>query len=832
MSFNGDSPTLDDVRSVLERDGKHPVLLYVDAGSKRPLYSDWEKTTYEQTQVPSYQRFLERYSNTGVLLGVTDDLCAIDCDTELFLAEMISLNPALASTLISVGERAGQFWLYVTGARPHKIEYLKVQKDSPLALGAKKIETDGTVKVGELRCEGGQSIIRGIHPHGMPYRWACSGPPIVLDFAEINWPCDIIIPWGRERRSTQSTTGNAADDGLLKRAIDALSIDNLWAHFNYPARSGNPVCSPFRDDHSPSFSVYDESRRWKDHGNGDRGDSFDFYQRATGQDAKSAFVGFVTLAGLADELRSSSAPKKKSAAPVPTPTDDRPMLILPSATVEFEECGRNCFPVLAKTERYFVRGQSVVELTKTKEEGVTIKELTATALTCRLEEHFTLFKWIVGRDGDWVLKPSRCSIDSASRLLCTTSAMALLPLELIVNFPIFTERDGKLEILQKGYHNVFGGIYVLRNRQIIEKPIQEAVEQLLGLFDDFNFVSGSDLSRAVAMILSPSFRFGRLINDDFPMDISEADQSQSGKTYRQKVTACIHGELPYVINKSEDGERGVGSLSEQVSAALLSGKPFIMWDNIRGRVACPPLESALRGEKTIPCRVAYSRGVQVNTENVCWMLSSNRAEAPPDLANRSIITQIRKQPEGHPYKTYDGDLDLLGYVKGNIDFYLSCIYAVVKFWHEIGKQRTTDTRHDFRRWCQTFDWIVQNAFNLPPLLDGHREEQNRLNNPALSWLREVALRIEADARLEEGLKPNEITEICENHALAIPGAEHMTDSTQVNMQTGRVLKRIFAKQSEVLISGFKVTRSTFEEYDPGLRTKINKHYHLFERLTA
>jgi hypothetical protein len=71
-----------------------------------------------------------------------------------------------------------------------------------------------------------------------------------------------------------------------------------------------------------------------------------------------------------------------------------------------------------------------------------------------------------------------------------------------------------------------------------------------------------------------------------------------------------------------------------------------------------------------------------------------------------------------------------------------------------------------------------------------------------------------------------------NHDLAIPGAEHMTDSTQVNMQTGRVLKRIFAKQSEVLISGFKVTRSTFEEYDPGLRTKINKHYHLFERLTA
>jgi hypothetical protein len=322
MTFNGGPPTLKDVRTVLERDGKHPVLLYIDEGSKRPLYTGWEKTSYEQTQSASYQRFLERHSNTGVLLGVADDLCTIDADTESFMAEMIQLNPALASTLITVGERAGQFWLYVTGARPRKIEYLKVRKDSPLALGAKKIETDGTVKIGEFRAEGGQSVVRGIHPHGMPYRWACSGPPIVLDFAEINWPCDVIIPWGKERRSAQSTTGNAADDGLLKRAIDALSIDNLWAHFNYPARSGNPVCSPFREDRAPSFSVYDEKRRWKDHGNGDHGDSFDFYQHATGQDAKSAFKEFVKLAGLGDELRKQSKRTKRSAEADEKPNDE------------------------------------------------------------------------------------------------------------------------------------------------------------------------------------------------------------------------------------------------------------------------------------------------------------------------------------------------------------------------------------------------------------------------------------------------------------------------------------------------------------------------------
>jgi hypothetical protein len=256
----------------------------------------------------------------------------------------------------------------------------------------------------------------------------------------------------------------------------------------------------------------------------------------------------------------------------------------------------------------------------------------------------------------------------------------------------------------------------------------------------------------------------------------------------------------------------------------------IMMENIRGNVDCPLLESALRGEETVTCRIAYSRGVQVSTDNVCWMLSSNRAEATPDLANRSIITQIRKRPEGYAYKIYDDGLDLLGHVKANSCFYLSCIYAVVKYWHSKGKPRTSDTRHDFRLWCQTLDWIVQNVFNLPPLLDGHREEQTRLNNPALNWLREVALCVEADGRLEEGLRPNEIIEICENHGLSIPGTEHITDSSQTSMRTGRLLKRIFVKQAEVSVSGFSITRSSFEEYDPVLQTKINKHYHMFERL--
>jgi hypothetical protein len=47
--------------------------------------------------------------------------------------------------------------------------------------------------------------------------------------------------------------------------------------------------SPFREEKNPSFSVYENGRRWKDYTSDKGGDVFDFYQEATGCDRKEAF---------------------------------------------------------------------------------------------------------------------------------------------------------------------------------------------------------------------------------------------------------------------------------------------------------------------------------------------------------------------------------------------------------------------------------------------------------------------------------------------------------------------------------------------------------------
>src|SRR6516165_8139970 len=40
----------------------------------------------------------------------------------------------------------------------------------------------------------------------------------------------------------------------------------------------------------------------------------------------------------------------------------KPALVLPGSSVEFQECAAKCFPVLAKSHRYFIRGGTPFEL--------------------------------------------------------------------------------------------------------------------------------------------------------------------------------------------------------------------------------------------------------------------------------------------------------------------------------------------------------------------------------------------------------------------------------------------------------------------------------------
>ena len=508
-------------------------------------------------------------------------------------------------------------------------------------------------------------------------------------------------------------------------------------------------------------------------------------------------------------------------------------LILPSGGVSILECAEKTFEIFAKTHKYFVRGRLITEIGRDKHGNEMLIQVKPSGLRTRLEEYFNLKAWRCAQKsdvlnghakatGEPILKGANCPKDIAEALLESHPAVDKTPgIRLMVKNPVITEVNGELKVLAHGYYPNLGGVYVSSNLDVPDVPLAQAVHCIYDLLSEFDFVTGSDLSRAIAAIISPALRFGQLLNCDFPIDFSEADFSQSGKSLRHKMTCAVYGENAYVITKEE---KGVGSLAESVSTGLIGALPFLCLENVRDGLNCPLLESAIKGMGVVNCRVPYKGEMQVETGHVCWQLSSNKAIPTTDLANRSLITRIRKRP-GHHFRVFD-EGTIVSHIQAKQSFYLGAVFAVVRAWFDFGKLRTDDTQHDFREFTQTLDWIVQELFGLPPLLDGHREEQERVSDPILMWLRDVAIHVKKSDRLNEKFRPSELVDLCDHCSIDIPGCRIGMPVEQIQMVCGKNLRRLFKDTDCRTVTGLVVTRSEEEEYIASQQR--NKTVNLYE----
>jgi len=76
---------------------------------------------------------------------------------------------------------------------------------------------------------------------------------------------------------------------------------------------------------------------------------------------------------------------------------------------------------------------------------------------------------------------------------------------------------------------------------------------LAALLAEFDFHSARDKARALASLITPALRLGGFLKRRVPADVDEADQSQVGKTYRQKITAAVYNERVSLVT-SRQGE--------------------------------------------------------------------------------------------------------------------------------------------------------------------------------------------------------------------------------------------------------------------------------------
>lgn len=278
----------------------------------------------------------------------------------------------------------------------------------------------------------------------------------------------------------------------------------------------------------------------------------------------------------------------------------------------------------------------------------------------------------------------------------------LPPLRLISRCPLLVEHNDTLVELTG--HDPKTGIYA-EGDSPATVTLDEAKILFNELLDGFRFATLGDKSRALAAIITPALILGDLLPGRAPIDLGEADQSQTGKGFRNKLTAAVYSSFPDAISQTRGG---IGSIEERFSSTLIEGQVFISFDNIRGKVDSQILESFMT-EDSFTARCAYKPNTKIDPRHTCIMLTSNKTEMTTDIANRCSCVRILKQADGFQYRSYP-EGEILDHVRAKQSRYLGTVFAIVREWHRLGKPRTDETRHDFRAWAQTLDWIVQNLF--------------------------------------------------------------------------------------------------------------------------
>jgi hypothetical protein len=95
----------------------------------------------------------------------------------------------------------------------------------------------------------------------------------------------------------------------------AYRIPAAWRDLKLDGEPGKCVCSPLReDDEHPSFSLYDDGKKWKDHATNECGDVIDFVARALEMDTKGALAWIRQRLGFVD-CRSNGVGKSRKPRP-------------------------------------------------------------------------------------------------------------------------------------------------------------------------------------------------------------------------------------------------------------------------------------------------------------------------------------------------------------------------------------------------------------------------------------------------------------------------------------------------------------------------------------
>jgi Bifunctional DNA primase/polymerase, N-terminal len=771
--------------------------------SKRPTIPRWQDLRITEADLTTH--FNGGPQNIGVLLGEPSNwLVDVDLDHPVAVAMGGEYLPATGAVFGRSSKRASHFLYRVTGP-----------------VDTAQFKTVDRVMLVELRSTGAQTIFPGsTHAGGEVVEWGSDGDPAMIDPVELLARVQglaerVAAKIGKAVRGTarDSDRGNTPSDPCH----DLIGNHAMTRAWSYIVKLPDAISG--QGGHDATFRAACECFRFGLSHN----DAIEAMYRFNNEKCMPAWTEKEIAHKVKDaqsqvhadgevgmRLRTSEETHRSDiriGAQTQASRNVKPVVVLPGVGTPITHAAAELGRLFVSADSLFVRGGTVVSLEYDEEGTPHLKPVRPASLASDFEAVATLVR---KKSRDPKKKPitTVCS-ESMARLIMHADAFTneLPPIRVVVPCPVLVERPSGELVEVVGYDRDSG---VLAAGEPTENlSLVEARRLIESVVDDFRFASDGDRSRAIAAIITPALVLGDLLPGRAPVDLGEANDSQTGKGFRNKLTAAIYNQKVATITQRKGG---VGSLEESFSSVLIRGANFICLDNVRGQINSPTIESFLT-EDRYAARVPYSDSVEIDPRRVVVMITSNNAEITRDLANRSSAVRILKQPAGFRFRTFP-EGDILDHVRIHHRRFLGAVFSTVRAWHAAGKPRTRESRHDFRGWAQTLDWIVQKLLQGAPIMDGHQEIQRRMTTPSLTWLRELVIAIDRRDRLDGWLRATEVLGVLiAVGSTDIPGAcgedadlDDPNTCKKAARGIGRRLAQCFQDRSSLTIDAFLIER--------------------------
>ena len=489
--------------------------------------------------------------------------------------------------------------------------------------------------------------------------------------------------------------------------------------------------------------------------------------------------------------------------------DRKPFVHIPGGSHSITDAALALGRLLGERREYFHRGGAVVRVTYDENGVPSLQSVKASMLTSAFERVARIVKDRKVKD-EVLTEPTVMTEQGAKQILESLDFKeSLPPLKILSPCPVMIRRgDSLVEI--SGYDRRSG--VLASGKKTEAMTVKKARDILNDVLNEFHFASEADRGRALAAMVTPALVFGGILNDKKAMDLGEADQPQTGKGFRNKITAAIYNQQVKTVTQQK---KGVGSMEEMFDSYLVNGANFICLDNLKGKIDSCKIEMFLT-EENYPARVPFLGAVNIDPRRTIVMLTSNKAEMTGDLAKRSSCVRLLHRGRNHNWTAYK-EGDILDHIRANQPKYLGAVFSILKAWDKDKQPRSRETRHNFRTWVQTLDYIVQKYLASPPLMQGHTETQERMTNPTINWMRDIMLLIRREGRQNEWLKTHDLVDIISESEVMVPGLgeDGVLDDENVRKRVlqamGRKLAICFRAGDELRIDGHIARRNVVED---------------------